>query len=369
MTLDPGQGRVEGIQYLGNRKEFGKFVWRGTGLELLTAGFYRFWLATNLRRYLWSRTVVAGSPLEYTGRPRELLIGFLIALAILAPFYLFYFGIGLIAESYVSFASIPLVVAFYFLSQFAAYRARRYRLTRTVWRGVRFGMGGSGLRYVMMSFLWSVFVLLTLGGAFTWREAALERYKMQNTHFGQLPGSFEGTGWGLLKNVWHLIIVAPFAFVFLIPIPFWLGIYRAQLWRWRIAGMRFGAVSFSSDIAPSAFYGRYWIVTGWFFLSIIIFAILIAGVVGVAGTSYGWERASELVTNPVLIALNIFIYVLLILAMNIVLRLYLVHDIWQRLVQSVTIFAIEAADEVIGTAESANAVGEGLSDGLDVGGF
>jgi hypothetical protein len=50
-------------------------------LELETFGFYRFWLATNIRRHLSSS--VAGDALEYIDSGRELLIGFFFALAIL----------------------------------------------------------------------------------------------------------------------------------------------------------------------------------------------------------------------------------------------------------------------------------------------
>ena len=44
---------------------------------------------------------------------------------------------------------------YYVFMQFAIYRARRYRLTRTVWRGVRFSMTGSGLNYAWRVGLWS----------------------------------------------------------------------------------------------------------------------------------------------------------------------------------------------------------------------
>ena len=50
---------------------------------------------------------------EYTGRGRELLIGFLIALAILVPIYLGYFLVGLEAERWQAFASFPLIAFFY----------------------------------------------------------------------------------------------------------------------------------------------------------------------------------------------------------------------------------------------------------------
>jgi len=69
--------------FSGDRGEFFRLVRNGTGLELITFGFYRFWLATDIRRHLWSHTSLDGDAPEYTGRGRELLIGFLFALAIL----------------------------------------------------------------------------------------------------------------------------------------------------------------------------------------------------------------------------------------------------------------------------------------------
>src|ERR1700688_1168320 len=130
--------------FAGERGEFRRLVTRGALLELVTVGFYRFWLATDIRRHLWSHTSVDGDGFEYTGRAKELLIGFLFALAILVPVYLAYFLVGLEAERLKAFASFPLIAFFYVFGQFAIYRARRYRLTRTAWRGVRFWMTGSG---------------------------------------------------------------------------------------------------------------------------------------------------------------------------------------------------------------------------------
>src|SRR6202165_2093838 len=132
------------VLFSGNRGDFFRLVTRGAGLELVTVGFYRFWLATDIRRHLWSNTHIDGDAAEYTGRAKELLIGFLFALAILVPIYLAYFLVGLEAERLKAFGSFPLFAFFYLFGQFAIYRARRYRLTRTVWRGVRFCMSGSG---------------------------------------------------------------------------------------------------------------------------------------------------------------------------------------------------------------------------------
>src|SRR6202795_4570074 len=150
------------VSYSGDRGEFFHLVTRGACLELVTVGFYRFWLATDIRRHLWSNTHIDGDAAEYTGRARELLIGFLIALAIIVPVYLAYFLAGLEAERVKAFGSFPLLAFLYVFGQFAIYRARRYRLTRTVWRGVRFWMSGSGWAYAARGTLGGLFVRVTL---------------------------------------------------------------------------------------------------------------------------------------------------------------------------------------------------------------
>src|SRR5882762_295038 len=145
--------------FSGDRGEFFRLAARGAALELVTVGFYRFWLVTDIRRHLWSSTAVDGDAAEYTGKAKELLIGFLFALAIFAPMYLVYFLIGLEAERLQAFASAPLGLFFFLFAQFAIYRARRYRLTRTVWRGVRFWMTGSGWSYAWRAGLWTLLVI------------------------------------------------------------------------------------------------------------------------------------------------------------------------------------------------------------------
>ena len=149
------------IRFTGARRDFRRLITRGALLEFVTLGFYRFWLTTDMRRHLWSHTEVGGDTAEYTGTAKELLIGFLIALAVLVPIYLTYFYLTLEAERWAAFASVPLLLFFYLFTQFAIYRARRYRLTRTIWRGVRFWMTGSGWNYAFRAFGWSFVLGLT----------------------------------------------------------------------------------------------------------------------------------------------------------------------------------------------------------------
>lgn len=362
------------VAFSGSRGEFFDLAKRGAALELVTLGFYRFWLLTDIRRHLWSNTLVDGDAAEYTGRGKELLIGFLVALAILVPIYLGYFLIGLEAEHYQAFASIPLIAFFYLFGQFAIYRARRYRLTRTVWRGVRFWMTGSGWLYALQASLWGVLMILTLGLILPWRAAALERYKMRHSHFGDLQGSFEGRGWEFFKRGWWLWLLTPIA-IYISPIaPFVYAGYKAIEWRWWLSGVRFGGVRLESSLPKSALIGLYWKVIGWMALLGLVFAVylalcavLVASMSGTGLTEF--FKTPELMKSIPLLVLTGLGYLVLALALNVVIRVYLTRDLWLTVLGSVNISGLEAAANVAARGDLANALGEGFADGLDVGGF
>jgi uncharacterized membrane protein YjgN (DUF898 family) len=387
------------VSFSGDRGEFRRLVSRGALLELVTVGFYRFWLATDIRRHLWSHTMIDGDAAEYTGRGKELLIGFLVALAILVPVYLAYFLAGLEAERIKAFASFPLFLFLYVFGQFAIYRARRYRLTRTVWRGVRFWMSGSGWAYAARAALWGLLMPLTLGLILPWREAALERYKMRHSYYGDLQGSFEGKGWQFFKRgwwLWLLVMLAvlspgllrlavpradPSALVmllFFLAAPFMYAVFKAVEWRWWLSGIRFGGVSFESKLRGPDLFGLYWIVIGWFFLLLLAFAaymmscaFLLASISGATMTQFFARIAASgsLATSIPLAVLTGVGYLGLVLSLNVVMRVYLLRDLWATVISSTSVLGIEAAADVSARGELANALGEGFADGLDVAGF
>jgi hypothetical protein len=324
----------------------------------------------------------------------------LFAVAILVPVYIAYFLVGVLAETYYAFASFPLGIFVYLFAQFAIYRARRYRLTRTVWRGVRFWMRGSGWDYAWRAALWTLFVVVTLGAALPWQVAALERFKMRHSYYGNLQGSFVGGGLELFKKGWifWLILLALLAVIvlvmanFLQPVFALIGagaalavvlalfliflisgiciypIYKAIEWRWWVAGIRFDGVSFESNLAKSALLGLYWKVIGWSFLVALIF-----GTIGNAITFLvagpGRDIGTAVTRAPWLLLPLGFMYIATVLVIGVITQLYLTRDLWQRVAESTTVHNISAADNVIAQGDAANALGEGFADGLDVGGL
>jgi len=358
------------VAFDGKRDEFVRLVAKGAALELITAGFYRFWLATDIRRHLWSNTVIDGDAAEYTGRGKELLVGFLFAMAILVPIYLGYFLVTIEVERFKELAGLPLILVFYAFGQFAIYRARRYRLTRTVWRGVRFWMDGSGWAYAWRAVLWGFLAVLTLGFALPWREAALERYKMQHSWYGDLQGSFEGRPSEFFKRAWGLWLAAPFAIVVFPLFPFLYATFKAIEWRWWLSGIRFGGVRLESTLPRNALTNLYWKVIGWYLLASVALGIYIAIATGiVALVSGGLPPAGAVEKSIPLLILTGLGYLGLVLSLNVAIRVYLLRDLWATVLRSVQVYNIRAAANVAAKGELATALGEGFADGLDVAGF
>lgn len=387
------------IRFVGERRVFRNLVIRGTLLELITFGFYRFWLTTDLRRHLWSHTEIDGDALEYTGRGKELLLGFLIATAILAPVFIGYSLLGMAAESYKALASLPLYLFIYLFGQFAVFRARRYRLTRTVWRGVRFWMTGSGWGYAVRALGWMGLTILTLGFAYPFQMAALERYKFSHTHYGDLDGQFVATGGALFRRVWWIWLLGtvPMALLYgglifealvttgetkftasglttsfpivvgcagLIGLPFLHAMRKAEEWRWWISGIRFGQVGVESDLPRTSLIGIYWALIGMCVLMMIGFGIVafIDSRVFVAGPTHGHPPIGGLIAYGLT-------YLGLIVAMGVLFRLYTVQAVWAKVAGTCRISNPLAAGNVTAAGEAASAIGEGLADGLDFAGF
>jgi len=183
-------------------------------LTLVTLGFYRFWARTRVRRYLWANLRLLDDPFEYTGRGRELLIGFivvvfviLIPLAVLTQ-WLFWLGHeGRLEDA--DTLSTGLGVISVFLFGVAVYRARRYRLSRTRWRGIRLAQGGSSLMYGLFYLVLSGLNLVSLGWTVPMAQAELWSREIDNSWLGNARFRFDGTAraiYGRFALVWFTLL-------------------------------------------------------------------------------------------------------------------------------------------------------------------
>jgi uncharacterized membrane protein YjgN (DUF898 family) len=402
--------RASIARFLGHRATFWRLLGRGAVLLMFTLGIYRFWLTTDIRRYLWSNTEVAAESFEYTGTARELLLGFLIAIAALVPLYSAFFLLTLALGQVWSLLSI---VALTFLGQYAVFRARRYRLTRTIYRGVRFHQTGSAWRYSACAVFWWTLVVITLGIAYPFAQSQLERFKMRNTFFGNLPGRFEGSGWRLLLRglaLWALAVV-PFAIgtiatilaidwntltslvgvddrtswlensglagaaIFATLTGIWLLLsfailypaFQVMVLRWWISGLRFGDVAVASRLRMPQVFAVYARFLGYALLfTVVVTVVLMAGTLTVPSIAGEPDSTfKEVVTTVLALAA----YVATALGYSTIYQATVKLGLWRCVIETLDISNPGVLELVAAAGEPASPVGEGLADALNVGGI
>jgi uncharacterized membrane protein YjgN (DUF898 family) len=418
-SLDTRAAAAPGmVRFLGTRRAYWRLLIRGALLLMVTLGIYRFWLATDVRRFLWANSEVAGETLEYTGTPFELLIGFLMAIAILVPVYAGFFlaalGLGTIGQLSGAIAFAALGV----LGQYAVYRARRYRLTRTIYRGLRFHQGGSAMAYALRAVLWWIATALTFGLAYPFLLASLERYKMRNTYYGDIAGHFAGSGLRLLLRglpMWLAVIVplalAAGAFVTVVDWkalgdavaaggddvmsriesgnPALAGVivfallmagsavtlaallypaFQALVLRWWMSGLGFGELSMTSTLRMRHVYGAYVRFLWYGLLFCVLMAVLGAAAVVSVGLVVGSGQAGaagEIAATGMLLVG----YVIAALGFSTIYRATVLLSLWQLGMESLQLSGLSALDRVKAGGTPSSALGEGLADALNVGGY
>ena len=191
-------------------------------LIVLTLGIYWFWARSEYRRRMWQMVRVNGEPLEYTGTGGELIIGYLklfffVMLPAIAAFVAAELFLG---QSPLTVVFVLVLYAgFFFLFLAGIYRANRYILTRTRWRGIAFGLEKGAIGYAWLSIWTALRTGLTLGWILPWRVTALRRRLTDAMRFGSLPFRFEGSAGALY---------GPFALVWVAAIPAFAAFGKIQ---------------------------------------------------------------------------------------------------------------------------------------------
>ena len=108
------------------------------------------------------------------------------------------------------------VLIFYFLLPVAVYRARRYRLTRTQWRGIRGAQTESAGIYAVKVLAYLIFNVLTLTLAIPYFATKLAGYRLNNTWLGDQKLEFQGRSGPLYKS--YLTAVGMFFGVWILAI-------------------------------------------------------------------------------------------------------------------------------------------------------
>lgn len=338
-------------------------------LSLITLGFYRFWGKTQIRRYLASRISIMGDRFEYTGTGKELFLGFLIALAVLIPLGAASYGIELITagkSAVTQFTAMGLQYAFIlFLIGYATFRARRYRLSRTVLRSIRFWQTGSNVGYALRMVGYLALTMATLGIARPVGDIALYRYQMQHTWFGRQKFEFDGRA-GPMMGKWILSLAL---------VPFTLGLsliwYAAFRMRYLQSQTRYQGIGFSLAVTFGnlvQIYSLYALVMtvlfGFFYVA--IFAVVMPTIVqDQAVDAQSWMQANAMVLYGVGIGAAFVVFGLIA---PIVQLLMLTHRFIRLVANRLEFIGDVDLHTIMQSAAERPQSGEGLADALDFGG-
>jgi uncharacterized membrane protein YjgN (DUF898 family) len=248
-----------------------------TLLILITLGFYYFWAKTRLRRYLFGQTEIEGDRFAYHGTGRELLLGTLKAVLV--------FGVPIVLLNVVrDVLNVPALVKvgagvlsaslLFVLFPVAMVGARRYRLSRTSWRGIRFSFRGRVWELVKIVLVGTFLIGLTFGLYYPVLLVKRQAFMISNSYFGSERFDFAGRG----RDLFWVYVQA-----ILLTLPT-LGLS----WVWYIARKRryfwdhtsFGAARFSCT------------VTGRALLS--LWAVNLLLLVGSLGLAWPWVRVRNI---------------------------------------------------------------------------
>jgi uncharacterized membrane protein YjgN (DUF898 family) len=212
-------------------------------LTILTFGIYRFWAKVRIQRYLLSQTEFESDRFAYHGTGKELLIGFLKGVVI--------FGVPLVLLNLVQelthvevviqgIAAILSVVLILILIPVATVGSRRYRLSRTSWRGIRFSFRGTIQEFLKLFLKGSVLNILTLGLYYPIDVTRRQAFLVSHSYFGNQRFRFDGRGRDLLVSymlvLFLSIVLLVLSFLLILPFTLFALIFMLPLigacWVW-----------------------------------------------------------------------------------------------------------------------------------------
>ncbi|HEX4886677.1 MAG TPA: DUF898 family protein [Luteibaculaceae bacterium] len=199
-------------------------------LKIITLGFYHPWARERRLKYVYGQTSFKGQRFEFHGTGREMFLGYIKGILLVAAFYAIFIFVILSndevpnpSDALVILAQVYGLMLAFFLIIFplAIHGAMKYRMAKTSWSGIRFGYRGHLGEFMKLFAVNGLLTLITLGLYGPWFIAKMYKYLFNNTRFGDAQFSFTGRGTDLF--------VLYLKFIFLTPLT--LGIYLFWFYR------------------------------------------------------------------------------------------------------------------------------------------
>ena len=193
--MDPTTAR---LRYHGTGGSLFGLMFVNALLTIITLTVYSAWAKTKVRVYHWSHTELDGDRFAYHGTGGELFAGFIKAgvVLIILSFAFSALNSAIIGENASVGAQIATTVGFYvvffLLVALAINSARRYRLRRTSWRGIRFSFHGDGTAFLSLMIRGTLLTIVTLGFYAPYFANQARAFFVEHAKFGSEPFMYDG---------------------------------------------------------------------------------------------------------------------------------------------------------------------------------
>jgi uncharacterized membrane protein YjgN (DUF898 family) len=180
------------LKYNGKGSEYFGIIIINWLLTIVTLGLYYPWAKAKQLQYLYSSTTLIDDSFTFHGTGKEMFKGFIKALVI-------FFVIYAILLVFIAF-EMPLVggaifyACLFALFPLAIHGSYRYRMSRTTWRGVRFGYRGNRNEFIKSFFKWIFFTLISIGFYGAWMTINVRKYVIEHIRMGNLKFRYIGNG-------------------------------------------------------------------------------------------------------------------------------------------------------------------------------
>ena len=168
-------------------------------LSIVTLGFYQFWGRTKIRAFHYSHTSLDGDRFAYHGTGKELLVGSLKASGVI---FVVALAAGLAANlvdptgqdpTTAGIMALGIYGVIALLIPIAVNGARRYRMSRSSWRGIRFSYHGRWQEYLAISAGGAFLTIVTLGLYLPIYQNRKQEYFVSHLQFGSEPFIYKGS--------------------------------------------------------------------------------------------------------------------------------------------------------------------------------
>jgi uncharacterized membrane protein YjgN (DUF898 family) len=181
------------LRFHGEGTDLAVIVLKNVLLALVTVGIYSFWGKVNLRRFLWQNTEVHGDRLIYHGTGKELLVGWLKVIGVVAVFQGVNFVLMRVAPAVATMVTLGGGLCVFWLLGYAVFASQRYLYSRTTWRGIRFGMEPRAADFAWTFVRGYLATVFTLGFYAPVWQNRLYRIRTNNSRIGSLQMRFTGS--------------------------------------------------------------------------------------------------------------------------------------------------------------------------------